>query len=465
LHQLSKAAVLIPRMGGRVVMTNVGICKSSAALALLVVAIVGCSSTGHSKAAAPRPTAYAVGVLTTTFVDGSRATPAHASNQKLSSRTLPTTVWYPAAGNAKAATPVSGAKADRKNGPFPLIVFAHGLGGSPQFYSALLSRWAAAGFVVAAPLFPLTHANTAGGLVPDDVFNQPADMSYVITSVLEDAAKQTGPLAGLIATKEVGVAGHSEGAITTLGFLNSCCRDPRVKAAEVLSGDPEAYPDGRYDYSGNPPMLIVHGTSDVLLPYEQMVGVFNSAKGPKGLLALQGAGHTDWFAPSSKWFTTALKTTTDFFDSYLRDDKAALSRLSVDGQSGVGSVHVAAAPGSTTKIAIPAQPKTHRTAAATPTRNLTDGETVIVRWSGYLPGKVVNILQCSSASQTGCDIAAGRILTPDPGGSGTVTLKVKTGKVGSGVCDHAHECQVVVNDAGLQAPSASIRIPISFAQR
>jgi molybdopterin-binding protein len=100
----------------------------------------------------------------------------------------------------------------------------------------------------------------------------------------------------------------------------------------------------------------------------------------------------------------------------------------------------------------------------TPSDNLTNGQTVTVHWSGYLPGKVVNVLQCSSNSQTGCDIAAGRILTPDPTGQGSVTLKIMSGKVGSGVCDAAHRgCQVVINDAGLEDPSASIRVPITFA--
>jgi hypothetical protein len=432
---------------------------------VVVLTVAGCSSAGHAKpAATPRPSSYAVGVLTTTFIDRSRSTPAHGSEPKLSSRTLPTTIWYPANGSAKAASPAPGAAPDRSHGPYPLIVFAHGLGASPQYYTALLSRWAAAGYVVAAPLFPLTHAGTAGGVVPDDVFDQPGDMSYVITSALKASAQSTGPLAGLISPQQIGVAGHSEGAITTLGFFNTCCRDSRVKAAEVLNGDPEAYANGHYDYSGNPAMLIVHGTSDVLLPYEQMVGVFNGAKAPKGLLALQGAGHADWLTPSSKWFASAVKTTTDFFAGYLRGDKSALSRLPSDGQQGVSTVHLAATPGSTSTVPVPPQPKTNRQATVVPSGNLTNGQTVTVRWSGYLPGKVVNVLECSSNSQTGCDIAAGRILTPDPAGHGSVTLKIITGKVGSGVCDAAHHgCQVIINDAGLEDPSASIRIPITFA--
>jgi fermentation-respiration switch protein FrsA (DUF1100 family) len=434
------------------------------ALVACVLAIAGCTTATVAQTS-NRPTiSYAVGVLSATFVDHSRSTPVNGDNPQLPQRTLATTIWYPAKGNAETSTPIQGATPNRSGGPYPLIVFGHGLGATPQVYEGLLSRWAAAGFVVAAPLFPLTSANARGGLNPNDVFNQPGDMSYVITSALEASAQNTGTLAGLVAPQEVGVAGHSEGAITTLGFFNTCCRDHRVKAAEVLDGDPEAYTVGHYDFSGVPPMLVVHGTADALLPYSQMVGVFNSAKGAKGLLALTGAGHDDWFAPSTKWLSSAVRTTTDFFAAYLRGDTVALARLPVDGQRGVSTMYFVSKPGSTTTIPTVPQPKTNLHATVTPSMNLTNGQTVTIQWSGYLPGQVVNIVECSSDSAAGCDIAGGRILTPDPTGNGTVSLRIVEGQVGTGVCDATHPgCQVAVNDAGLEAPSSTIRIPITFA--
>jgi dienelactone hydrolase len=436
----------------------------SALLAICVLTVASYSNAVVAQASTRPLSSHTVGVLTDTFVDHSRATPTNGNQPSLPSRTLVTTIWYPAQGNATASTPIQGASPDRSGGPYPLIVFAHGLGATPQSYEALLSRWAAAGYVVAAPRFPLTSTNAPGGLNPTDVFNQPGDVSYVITSVLHASAQSTGPLAGLVDSRQIGVAGHSDGAITTLGFFNSCCRDPRVKAAEILDGDPQAYPGGHYDFNGIPPMLIVHGTADALLPYGQMVGVFNSAKGPKGLLALEGAGHTNWLVPS-KWFNSALQTTTDFFAAYLRGDKTALVRLSKDGQRGVSTMYFAPNPGSKTTIPIPPQPKTDLHATVTPGKNLSNGQTITIHWSGYLPGKTVNIVECSSDSAAGCDIAGGRILTPDPTGTGTTTLQVVEGNVGTGICDAAHPgCQVAVNDAGLETPSATVRIPITFAQ-
>lgn len=430
----------------------------------VVMILAGCSISSAMKPPPRSATAFGVGVVTETFVDHSRVTPANGDEPELPDRTLVTTIWYPAQGGASATTPIQGAAPDRSSGPYPLIVFGHGLGATPQVYEGLLSRWAAAGFVVAAPRFPLTSSNAPGGLNPNDVFSQPKDVSYVITSVVKDSALSTGTLSGLVAPHEVGVAGHSEGAITTLGFFNSCCRDARIKAAEVLDGDPEAYPSGKYHFGGDPPLLVVHGTTDALLPFSQMVGVYNSAKGPKGLLALEGADHVSWLAPSSKWINSAVKTTTDFFDAYLRNDKSALNRIVADGQPGVSRVYLASSPGSTKTIATDPQPKTQLRATVSPTTNLTDGQSVTVDWSGFQPGKVVNIVECSSASAIGCDISGGHILTPDPSGTGTVFLRIVEGHVGSGICNAAHPgCQVLVNDAGLESPNSTIRIPITFA--
>ncbi len=403
---------------------------------------------------------HAVGVVTETFVDHSRPTPAHGGLPAIPSRTLVTTVWYPARGTPGAA-PVPGATPDHSGAPYPLIVFGHGLDGTPQDYEALLSSWAAAGFVVAAPLFPLTHTGTPGGVDQDDQFNQPADMRFVITSMLDDLP---APLAGMVSPTEIGVAGHSDGAVTTLAFLNTCCSDPRVKAVEVLSGDPESYPGGHYRRSGNPPTLFVHGTLDPLLPYDQMVTFFNEMKGPKAFLSLTGANHTDWYQPSAKWFGSVVATTTDFWSTHLQHVSAAAQRLPHDTKPGVSELYSAPAPGSSLSAPLLRQPKTDRRASLTSTKNLTDGDEVQVTWKGYLPGKVVNVVECSSGSEAGCDVAAGQILVPDPKGSGEVDLHIVVGAVGDGVCDAAHpHCQVLVNDAGLESPSATVRIPITVA--
>ena len=195
-----------------------------------------------------------VATTTMTFVDTSRSTPPWDGMPGKPSRTLVTTIWYPAR--------ASGSVAASGDGPYPLIVFAHGLGGSPQEYQQLLTAWAAAGYVVAAPLFPLSSSETPGGPDGGDIGNQPGDMSFVIDQVLNASAAPNGPLSGLVDPNEIGAAGHSNGAITTLGLVaNSCCRDTRVKAAVVMAGTTEGLGRGSYELAEAPPLLIVSGSS------------------------------------------------------------------------------------------------------------------------------------------------------------------------------------------------------------
>ena len=402
---------------------------------------------------------HAVGVVTETFVDHSRPTPAHGGLPAIPSRTLITTVWYPARGTPGAA-PVPGATPDHSGAPYPLIVFGHGLDGTPQDYEALLSSWAAAGFVVAAPLFPLTHTGTPGGVDQDDQFNQPADMRFVITSMLADLP---APLAGMVSPTEIGVAGHSDGAVTTLAFLNTCCSDPRVKAVEVLSGDPESYPGGHYRRSGNPPTLFVHGTLDPLLPYDQMVTFFNEMKGPKAFLSLTGANHTDWYQPSAKWFGSVVATTTDFWSAHLQHVSAAAQRLPHDTKPGVSELYSAPAPGSSLSAPLLPQPKTDRRASLTSTKNLTtatrsgDLEGIPAREGGQRGGVLVG--------QRG-GLRRRRWSDPRPRSEGQWGGRPPhCGGCGRRRgCDAAHpHCQVLVNDAGLESPSATVRIPITVA--
>jgi len=114
------------------------------------------------------------------FTDPSRVTdprPGQPGN-KTQGRTLPTTIWYPA---------------PPARGPFPLVLFSHGLLGLPSDYEAIATRWSGAGFVVVAPTYPLT-SRASPQVQPLDVPNQPADASFVITAVLKLAELAERPI-------------------------------------------------------------------------------------------------------------------------------------------------------------------------------------------------------------------------------------------------------------------------------
>ncbi len=433
-------------------------------LALPELAIAETSTTAGATAAVSP-----VATTTMTFIDTSRSTPSWNGMPEKASRSLVTTIWYPEHGSGSTTT---------SRGRYPLIVFAHGLGGSPQQYRQLLTAWAAAGYVVAAPLFPLSSSETPGGPDGGDIGNQPGDMSFVIDQVLKASAASGGPLSDLVDPNEIGAAGHSNGAITTLGLVaNSCCRDPRVKAAVVMAGTTEGLGRGQYQLAEAPPLLVVQDLHDGLVPYADAVAVFNHARGPKALLSL------DWDSASDPTGSTAhmaasgvvgptsgavIKSTTAFFNAFLKHEHGALRAISADGHSPLSTVHTAWAAGSRASLPMPKQAAVHLHATVTPDTGLHNGQAVTVRWTGYTAGKVVNILECSqvdiaSASSAGCSFAHAAILHPDPTGSGTAVLHVGTGSIGNGVCDAMHRCYVIVNNASSTNPADTKEVSIRFA--
>jgi predicted dienelactone hydrolase len=158
-----------------------------------------------------------------------------------------------------------------------MVVFAHGTDGEPADFGALFTSWAAAGYVVVAPEFPLTGEHVAGGSVDADYVNQPADVRFLIDQMLH---APPAPLAGLIDAGRIAVAGHSLGGVTTVGLaFNTCCLDPRVKAVIVMAGEPSPYPGGMY-FGGvhSPPALFISGSADETVPHQASVGMYDRAR-------------------------------------------------------------------------------------------------------------------------------------------------------------------------------------------
>jgi dienelactone hydrolase len=224
-------------------------------------------------------------------------------------RPLPTTIWYPEIGN----------------GPFPVIVFSHGLTSEPSAYASLLTRWAHAGFVVAAPEFPYTHYQVKD-YRPLDVANQPADASYVLGQVLALNAKSGDVLQNRLDTVNVAAAGHSAGGITTIGLFTSA-RDDRLTAGIVLSGEqvlpaPFTGPTAK--------ILFVHGRLDNTVPYKNGLAAFQAVPWPKAMMSVTKGGHV----AITKDFGPVLATTTDFWRWSLYGDPTAKARLKDDATEG-----------------------------------------------------------------------------------------------------------------------------------
>jgi fermentation-respiration switch protein FrsA (DUF1100 family) len=197
------------------------------------------------------------------------------------------------------------------------VVFAHGFDVTPATYASLLHFWASAGFVVAAPLFPRTNPHAPGRPDEDDVVNQPADISFVISSLLALDADSSSPLHALIDVGRIAVAGHSDGAETALavGYARRL-RDPRVRAGVIMSGA-EMSGIGGYSFSGGPPLLAIQGTADTLNEPRFSYAFFKAARPPKYMLKLLGATHLAPYTSQQPQLGLVERATTAFLAAYL----------------------------------------------------------------------------------------------------------------------------------------------------
>jgi dienelactone hydrolase len=214
------------------------------------------------------------------------------------------------------------------DGPFPLVVFGHGFAVTPYLYARLLQSWARAGYVVAAPVFPLGNADAPGGPNESDLVNQPPDMSFVISRLLAAAGAASGPFAGLIDPRAVAVSGQSDGGDTALAAAyDSHYRDPRIAAAAILSGAEIPGASGYAFPPGEPPLLATQGTADTINTPAETQFFFGAARRPKYLLRLLGAEHVPPYHDEQPQLGIVERVTIAFFDAYLKHRRGALRDL------------------------------------------------------------------------------------------------------------------------------------------
>jgi predicted dienelactone hydrolase len=181
-------------------------------------------------------------------------------------RSLPTTVYVPAAGVGA-----------------PLIVFGHGSLGHPRKFTGLFERWSGAGYVVAAPAFPLTNDESPEAFRIEDVANQPADVSFVLDEL---GARGIGD------RERIGAAGYSLGGETALAVaLHPRHADRRIRAVAAIAGG-LFHPEFAGDQLLAVPLLLVHGSEDTKRQrLEEALRVYGVAREPKELLLVEGGRH------------------------------------------------------------------------------------------------------------------------------------------------------------------------------
>jgi predicted dienelactone hydrolase len=198
----------------------------------------------------------------------------------------------------------------------PVIIFSHGLGSAPRDYSGLAAYWASHGYVVIRPAH--ADARRSGDMRADDEqlgrqgandwLNRAQDIT-LITESLAALETQYPELQGKINREQIGVAGYSFGAFTTMltagtrtfmqGGAPVSYRDPRVKAALAMSPQGPSPSRGLTNESWAEvriPTMFMTGTADIGANETENAawrsqGFELSPAGEKWLIVLQGAGH------------------------------------------------------------------------------------------------------------------------------------------------------------------------------
>ncbi|SCF11531.1 alpha/beta hydrolase family protein [Micromonospora mirobrigensis] len=310
------------------------------AVALLTVGLAGCSGdpAPSARPAAPTPPASTPPADTKATVPAPRVPEGHAPTRAFAvgvrqlklnrggDRPLPVTLWYPAPGAAGGSAQRSVPAAA---GRFPVVMFSHGLGGEPGDYATLLTRWAAAGFVVAAPAFPHTRKGADGSIL--DVLNQPADVSYALTKVLALDGAAGDPLRGRLATDRVAAAGHSAGGVTTIGLFTAG-RDERLDAGVVFAGTGLGV--GTAFAGAAAPQLFVHGRADEVVAYSAGKAVYDAVPWPKAMLSLTKGDHGRALLTDGAALRVVADTTVEFLRWTLYGDAAARDRMPAEARRG-----------------------------------------------------------------------------------------------------------------------------------
>jgi len=276
------------------------------ALGFATIVLSSCGSDDGQTRAAPLD----LTVSERTWIDTSRSIP------RTPERTLRTLIWNPETGN-----------------PLPLLVLAHGFGGLPEKFDAFARAVASAGYLVAASAFPLTNQNAPGGHEQglSDFRNQPGDVSFVITRMLEANGDPADSLFGQIDPQKVALLGHSLGGLTALAVTRKdCCSDARIKAVVTVAPlvalfltqfGPDPMADG-------PPLLIIHGQADGTIVFQSSVDLYEEIAPPKVLVGLADVDHSEALesqdSPAPAPRKAAQEATIAFLDAILLERSTPL---------------------------------------------------------------------------------------------------------------------------------------------
>lgn len=257
------------------------------------------------------------------------------------------------------------------SGPFPVILFSHGLGGSREGYEYLGQCWASHGYVSVhlqhegsddgvwkdAKLGQRMSAMKRAAAQPHNAINRVQDVSFALDQLTQLNATNAA-WHGKLDLSRVGVAGHSFGAYTTLASaganysaLAAGRADARIKAAIPMSA-PVPANKSRLDaaYAGvKIPCLHMTGTEDNspigdTKAEERRMPFDHCRNADQFLITFTGGDHAIFGgrerklggAKDAEFQRLICESSLAFWDAYLRDDAQAKEWLTVKFKDALG---------------------------------------------------------------------------------------------------------------------------------
>lgn len=319
-------------------MSLTSILKFTLAAAALLLALPQALAAPYKAEAGPYPVETLLGAWTDAARDG---------------RSVPYKVYY-----APAA-----------EGPQPVVIFSHGLGGSRDGAAYLGQHFASHGYAVVYLQHAGSDESVWSGLSgreaiiaalaesvknPANAIARFRDLPFAVTSLSELNA--SGPLAGRLDLTRIGMSGHSYGAVSTLVAAGQrlgpraqfSLKEPRIAAAIAYSPN---LPNNARDLAAafaDVDVSIFHmtGTKDgspldpAMDPAQRQEPYRLITKAPQFLLVLQDGDHMVFsgrtrnaapVATDGRHQSLILQASLAYWDAMLRGDKAAQDWLTGTG--------------------------------------------------------------------------------------------------------------------------------------
>lgn len=170
------------------------------------------------------------------------------------------------------------------DGPFPLVLFAHGASSYRNQSAFLTPHLASWGFVVASVDYLERGLSSFLGEAPDPPMDDVALSRMVVTLLASENEQTGGLLEGVVSTDQIAITGHSAGGGTSVRFGG----EPDVVTFIPLSAG--VSPEGMTELPDKPSLWLT-GKTDGIVDPQRTIDAFEQASAPTRLVLIDGMGH------------------------------------------------------------------------------------------------------------------------------------------------------------------------------